>query len=100
MPFASPVQLRKELNQVTEWILTLTSSTDKQQSQPQDNNSTLKLARYTSKNEDISNAIKQDDQAELASLLKEGSRVSSLFLSVYALHTKKKKLKFRPMTPY
>lgn len=91
MPFASPVQLRKELNQVTEWILTLTSSTDKQQSQPQDNNSTLKLARYTSKNEDISNAIKQDDQTELASLLKEGSRVSSLFflyISLYALHTK------------
>lgn len=73
---------------MTEWILTLASSTgtDTQPSQPQDNNnnsstsnnkSTLKLARYTSKNEDISNAIKKDNQAELASLLeKEGSRVS------------------------
>ncbi|KAL7316663.1 Glycerophosphocholine phosphodiesterase [Mucor circinelloides] len=86
LPFASPVQLRKELNQVTEWILTLTSSTDKQQSQPQDNNSTLKLARYTSKNEDISNAIKQDDQAELASLLKEGSRTNDTILELAIEH--------------
>lgn len=71
MPFATPFQLRKELDQVTEWILTLTSA-DKQQDNTKSN---LKLARYTSKNEDISNAIKQDNQAELASLLKEGSRV-------------------------
>jgi hypothetical protein len=71
LPFATPFQLRKELDQVTEWILTLTSA-DKQK----DNiNSNLKLARYTSKNEDISNAIKKDNEAELASLLKEGSRV-------------------------
>lgn len=76
---------------MTEWILTLAAAsssssstgTDTQSSQPQDSNnnkSTLKLARYTSKNEDISNAIKQDNQAELASLLeKEGSRVSFFF---------------------
>ena len=71
LPFATPFQLRKELDQVAEWILTLTSA-DKQQDNTKSN---LKLARYTSKNEDISNAIKQDNQAELASLLKEGSRV-------------------------
>ncbi|CAO3654901.1 unnamed protein product [Mucor fragilis] len=94
LPFAAPIQLRKELDQVTEWILTLASSTgtDTQPSQPQDNNnnsstsnnkSTLKLARYTSKNEDISNAIKKDNQAELASLLeKEGSRTNDTILEL------------------
>ncbi|GAN02496.1 cyclin dependent kinase [Mucor ambiguus] len=92
LPFAAPIQLRKELDQVTEWILTLASSSmdgDKQPSQPQDsiknnNKSTLKLARYTSKNEDISNAIKKDDQAELASLLEKegGSRTNDTILEL------------------
>ncbi|OAC98587.1 hypothetical protein MUCCIDRAFT_167661 [Mucor lusitanicus CBS 277.49] len=83
---ATPIQLRKELDQVTEWIHTLASSTDgdKPPSQPQDNNSTLKLARYQSKNEDIANAIKKDDQADLASLLeKEGeSRTNDTILEL------------------
>ncbi|KAK4515235.1 uncharacterized protein ATC70_002845 [Mucor velutinosus] len=93
LPFAAPIQLRTELDQVTEWILTLASSdADKQSSQPQDsssnnNRSTLKLARYTSKNEDISNVIKKDDQAELASLLeKEGSRTNDTILELAVEH--------------
>ncbi|KAI8641761.1 Glycerophosphoryl diester phosphodiesterase family-domain-containing protein [Parasitella parasitica] len=83
LPFAAPIQLRQELDQVTDWISTLSSS-DRQQDSS--NKSTLKLARYTSKNEDISNAIKQDDQAKLASLLKEGSRTNDTILELAVEH--------------
>ncbi|CEP15880.1 hypothetical protein [Parasitella parasitica] len=99
LPFAAPIQLRKELDLVTDWISTLSSSSDKQQNSSNtnsnnsisssnggNNKSTLKLARYTSKNEDISNAIKNDDQAELASLLKEGSRTNDTILELAVEH--------------
>lgn len=74
--------MRKELNLLTEWILTLTSGDELQtvttsSPVPSHNNASLKLARYTSKNEDISNAIEHDNREELESLLKEGTRVST-----------------------
>jgi hypothetical protein len=65
------------LDRVTECILSLTSSGKEEQTiiSNSNNNSTLKLARYTSKNEDISKAIQQDNKQELETLLKEGTRV-------------------------
>ena len=77
LPFATSTQLRKELDQVAEWISTLTSSAELEQNlKSNNNNSSLKLARYTSKNEDIFKAVQQDNQQELQALLKEDTRVS------------------------
>lgn len=72
--------MRKELNLLAEWILTLTSDDSLQaitlnSPASSHNNSSLKLARYSSKNEDISQAIQQDNRHELESLLQEGTRV-------------------------
>lgn len=74
--------MRKELNLLAEWILTLTSDDAALQAVTIDspasshNNSSLKLTRYTLKNEDISDAIEHDNREDLKSLLKEGTRVS------------------------
>lgn len=71
LPFATPVHLKQATEQLNAWISDLnleqTSS---------NNNSTLKLARYKSKNEDISLAIQNDNTKELDVLMKEGTRVS------------------------
>ncbi|KAG2205684.1 Glycerophosphoryl diester phosphodiesterase family-domain-containing protein [Mucor mucedo] len=91
LPFATPSQLRKELNLLAEWILTLTSDDSLQSitvNSPASshNNSSLKLARYTSKNEDISDAIQHDNRHELESLLKEGTRINDTLLELAVEH--------------
>lgn len=70
------------MNLLAEWISDLTLDDNASQAVTinspvsSHNNSSLKLARYTSKNEDISDAIQYDNKEELESLLKEGTRVS------------------------
>ncbi|KAI8384161.1 Glycerophosphoryl diester phosphodiesterase family-domain-containing protein [Blakeslea trispora] len=86
LPFATSAQLRKELDQVAEWISTLTSSAELEQSLKSNNNSSLKLARYTSKNEDIFKAIQQDNQQELQTLLKEDTRISDTIVELAVEH--------------
>lgn len=83
LPFATPTQLRKELDVLTEWVQNLSLNDDNEEIQPNNlnnllsnNNSTLKLARYKSKNEDISKAIQSDNVKDLQLLLKEDTRVS------------------------
>ncbi|KAI8357899.1 Glycerophosphoryl diester phosphodiesterase family-domain-containing protein [Choanephora cucurbitarum] len=87
LPFATSAQLRKELDQVAEWISTLTSSAELEQSlKSNNNNSSLKLARYTSKNEDIFKAVQQDNQQELQALLKEDTRISDTIVELAVEH--------------
>lgn len=69
---------------LAEWIQTLSVNDEETESNNlsgtlANNNSTLKLARYKSKNEDISEAIQNDNVKELESLLKEGTRVTIMF---------------------
>lgn len=73
LPFAAPVQLRQELEKLNRWITTLSTLKVKEESPKK---SSLKLARYTVDNEDISKAILRDDRDELERLLKDGDRVS------------------------
>ncbi|GAA5810534.1 hypothetical protein MFLAVUS_003957 [Mucor flavus] len=100
LPFATPSQLRKELNSVTEWISSLAAKDDPSHSLYIDspvsshNNSTLKLARYTSKNEDISKAIESDNKRELESLLKEGTRINDTILDLAVEHESVQCLEF------
>ncbi|KAI9339738.1 Glycerophosphoryl diester phosphodiesterase family-domain-containing protein [Pilaira anomala] len=92
LPFATPSQLRKELNSVAEWISSLASNDDISQSfylnssSSSHHSSTLKLAKYTSKNEDISKAIQNDNKQELEALLKEGTRINDTILDLAVEH--------------
>ncbi|KAI9484016.1 MAG: Glycerophosphoryl diester phosphodiesterase family-domain-containing protein [Benjaminiella poitrasii] len=86
LPFASSCQLRKELDQVTKWISSLTSSARKEGTDKLcrdiHSNSTSKLARFSSKHEEISKAVIEDDQKELASLLKKEIRINDTILEL------------------
>ncbi|CAO3655036.1 unnamed protein product [Mucor hiemalis] len=91
LPFATPTQLRKELDLLAEWIQTLSVNDEETESNNlsgtlANNNSTLKLARYKSKNEDISEAIQNDNVKELESLLKEGTRINNTILELAVEH--------------
>lgn len=81
LPFATPVHLKQATEQLNAWISDLnleqTSS---------NNNSTLKLARYKSKNEDISLAIQNDNTKELDVLMKEGTRTDETVLELAVEH--------------
>lgn len=74
LPFATSEHLKKSIEQLNDWINSLSFT----EQDSNNNNSTLKLARYKSKNEDISLAIQNDNTQELETLLKEGTRVSLL----------------------
>ncbi|KAI8986544.1 Glycerophosphoryl diester phosphodiesterase family-domain-containing protein [Pilobolus umbonatus] len=67
LPFATPAHLRQEQTNLNKGKM---------------NNSTMKLSRYTSKNEGISLAIQKDDRKQLEILLKEEGKMGDTLLEM------------------
>ncbi|KAG0794075.1 hypothetical protein G6F21_003141 [Rhizopus arrhizus] len=82
LPFATSEHLKKSIEQLNDWINSLSFT----EQDSNNNNSTLKLARYKSKNEDISLAIQNDNTQELETLLKEGTRTDETILELAVEH--------------
>ncbi|KAI7904329.1 Glycerophosphoryl diester phosphodiesterase family-domain-containing protein [Cokeromyces recurvatus] len=88
LPFTSLAQLRRELDQVSDWILNLINLAKKDEKislyKGNNSSSSLKLARFTSKNEDISKAIIEDNPKKLALLLlkEEETRINDAILEL------------------
>ncbi|KAI9283421.1 Glycerophosphoryl diester phosphodiesterase family-domain-containing protein [Sporodiniella umbellata] len=77
LPFAAPVHLKQTIENLNEKIKELNL-----EQAPNNNNSTLKVERYKSKNEDISLAIQNDNTKELELLMKEGTRTDNTILEL------------------
>ncbi|KAI8968526.1 Glycerophosphoryl diester phosphodiesterase family-domain-containing protein [Mycotypha africana] len=97
LPFAVPSQLRQELDQVQKWISELSLSVQQNSEllvSSNNSKSNLKLARYSSKNEDITKAILEDNKEELELLLKEGTRTNDTILELAVQHESTKCLSY------